>query len=338
MPDTRDELMQRCLELASRGGGYAAPNPLVGSVIVHQGEIISEGWHRRAGAAHAEREAILKIAGDPRLKTSVLYVNLEPCAHYGKTPPCADLIVEHGIPKVVYGTRDPFAAVDGRGIERLLAAGVEVSGPVLEKECLFLNRRFITFHTRKRPYIILKWAQSTDGFMAPADRRRVQISGDAARVLLHKWRSEEAAVLVGAGTAVADQPQLNIRFWEGKNPLRVFLDPGLKHSHQNGENTLVMNRLKEGREGNTEYIQSTAEDMIPELLDALYRRQILSVMVEGGADTIQRFMRSGFWDEIRILKSKKMTLHEGIAAPETQGTKAESMELPDDFCEIYLKA
>lgn len=330
--------MLRCLELARRGAGFVAPNPMVGSVIVHAGQVISEGWHARVGEAHAEREAILKIAGDPRLSDSTLYVNLEPCAHHGRTPPCADLIAEHGIPRVVYGCRDPFSEVDGKGLDKLVKAGVHITGPVLEDECRFLNRRFLTFHTQKRPYVILKWAQSADGFVAPADRSRMQISGEEARVLLHKWRSEESAVLVGAGTAVSDNPQLNLRYWQGRDPIRIFFDPQLKHTYSGQAPTLVFNHIKSAVEGDIEYIQSPSGDLIPAAMDALYQRGLLSVLVEGGAETIHRFYAAGLWDEVRVLRSKNVQLHNGIAAPEARGRLWETTELPADISEIYLRS
>lgn len=307
--------MARCLQLASKGAGLVSPNPMVGSVIVHEGTEIASGWHQKYGENHAERNAILSIAGDPRLKESTLYVNLEPCAHHGKTPPCADLIVASGILKVVVGCRDPFPEVNGKGIEKLRQQGIDVTVPVLEQECLHLNRRFFTRILKNRPYVILKWAQTLDGFMAPATGERYQISGAEARNRLHQWRATEDAILVGAGTLVADKPQLTVRFAEGRNPRRIFFDPQLRGTGQAPTQTTVFNRLRDAKEGLIQYVKSGAESFIPDMLQYCQTEGISSVLVEGGPETLNRFIAAGMYDEIRIFTSKSLQLQAGLKAP-----------------------
>ena len=222
--------MYRCLQLAQAGAGHVAPNPMVGAVLVYNNRIIGEGYHREYGMPHAEVNCIASVKKeDLRLvNKSVMYVSLEPCAHYGKTPPCADLIIQYRIPKVVVGCRDPFPEVNGKGIEKLLAAGVNVTTGILEKECRELNKRFFTFHTQRIPYIVLKWAQSSDGAIAATDGSAIQISNAYSSILVHRWRSEEAAILVGTRTAMLDDPALTTRLWPGKNPVRLVIDRELK--------------------------------------------------------------------------------------------------------------
>jgi len=226
-----EKYIKRCIELAKNGLGTTYPNPLVGSVIIRKDKIIGEGWHQKAGASHAEVNAVNSVKDESLLKKSTIYVSLEPCSHYGKTPPCSDLIIAKGIKKVVIGTVDPFAEVAGRGIKKLMEAGCEVQVGVLEKECQDLNKRFFTFHQKKRPYIILKWAQTADGFIAPTiqeKREPVWITNQYSKQLVHKWRSEEQAILVGTNTAIADNHKLNTRIWKGENPVRVVIDKELK--------------------------------------------------------------------------------------------------------------
>lgn len=327
--------MHRCLELAGRGNGTVSPNPMVGCVIVHEGRIISEGWHKKAGEAHAEREAILQIAGDPRLAESTLYVNLEPCAHIGKTPPCADLILEHNIPCVVYGSHDPFSEVDGKGIQKLKVGNTKVIGPILKEECDERNRRFFVFHNQKRPYIILKWAESADGFMAPESGERTQISGEDARVLLHKWRSEEDAILVGSKTLLTDQPKLDVRFWKGENPLPVIFDSELKGNYQSFSNALVFNKITDDKKDGIEYVKCKNDNFILEALHVLFERNKLSVMVEGGAATLNQFISMNLWNEIRIIRSRDKLLQQGLAAPKIEGIMREKMRLKQDDVFIY---
>lgn len=324
--------MSICLKLAKRSSGYTAPNPMVGCVIVHNNEIIAEGWHRGYGLPHAEVEAISKINDAGVLRNSTLYVNLEPCAHWGKTPPCADLIVEKQIPRLVIGSRDPHSIVNGKGTEKLKNAGIEVISGILENECNDLNRRFFTFHRKRRPYIILKWAETADGFIAPEDGQRRQISGHAARILLHKWRGEEQAILTGSRTAIIDKPRLDTRYYPGKNPLKLVIDPAVKADVMPG--SVVFGNRNELTE-KQEIVLLPDNNSIAFILDELYRRNIISVMIEGGADTLQRFIDHGIFDEIRIIKSKQVQFKSGRKAPQIKLTNPEITELPEDL--IYTE-
>ena len=283
----------RCLHLARLGAGSVAPNPMVGRVIVYRGKIIGEGFHREYGRAHAEVNAIDAVPNPEWLTDSTLYVTLEPCAHHGLTPPCADLIIEKQIPRVVIGTMDPFSEVAGKGVERLRKAGIEVEVGLLEQACRELNRRFFTFHEKMRPYIILKWAQTLDGFI-DAERTRedfgepVWITGDLALRLVHKIRSEESAILVGTRTAEKDNPSLTVRHWSGSNPVRVVIDKNLRlpktlNLFDGSQKTLVFNALHEEEKNNTVRIRIRFDKpVIPQILNQLYKRNILSVIVEGG--------------------------------------------------------
>lgn len=316
--------MHRCLELASLAAGQVAPNPMVGALLVHGDRIIGEGYHRVYGGPHAEVNCINSVseADRPLISQSVLYVSLEPCAHFGKTPPCADLIIRHQIPYVVVACRDPFPEVDGKGIEKLLAAGVQVSTGVLEAEAKALNRRFFTFHTQHRPYIILKWAQTADGRIARPDGSPLRISNDITNRLVHKWRSEETAILVGANTALYDNPQLTTRHWPGSNPLRLVVDPDLRlpaglHLFDQQVRTVVFNTKAHREEGNLLYYQVTHEvDIVPQILHALYQLKVQSLLVEGGARLLQSFIDAGCWDEIRVITNETMAAGAGIAAPQ----------------------
>lgn len=309
-----DELyIQRCIQLAQNGLGSTYPNPLVGSVVVHQGRIVGEGWHQRAGQDHAEVRAIKQVTDQQILKESTLYVSLEPCSHYGKTPPCADLIVACGIPRVVIGTTDPFAKVCGRGIEKLRAAGCEVVVGVLEEQCQMLNKRFFTYHQQKRPYIFLKWAETADGYLAPSKKEEVApvwISNSYARQLAHQLRSTEQSILVGATTVEADDPSLTTREWYGNSPLRIVLDPqGRTPKHAKVCNI----------EAPTWLCQSTEtidfEKNVPEqLCHRLYDCGIQSLIVEGGAYTLQSFIEAGLWDEAWVFTGE-VSFGEGLKAP-----------------------
>ena len=335
--------MMRCLELAARGKGEVAPNPLVGCVIVHENKIIGEGWHKKYGEAHAEINALQstfscwgEVEALRKLKDSTLYVNLEPCAHFGKTPPCVDAILLHEIKKVVIANRDPFHQVDGKGIERLRQAGVEVLLGVLEKNALHLNRRFFTFHEKKRPYIILKWAETLNQFMALHSNQRMQISGKNARVLLHQWRSEEQAFLVGSHTYAIDKPLLDSRLWGGKNPVRMVIDPGLK----SGKifpygNARVYNFQKQDIQEETKYIKVEPEQVIEQMLKDAYQEKIQSVVVEGGKYTLDRFMERGLYDEIRVFKSKWLKWNNGIEAPRIPQKANRIVDLGEDLLELY---
>jgi diaminohydroxyphosphoribosylaminopyrimidine deaminase/5-amino-6-(5-phosphoribosylamino)uracil reductase len=322
--------MQRCLDLAALGMGNVSPNPMVGAMIVHNDRIIGEGYHQKYGEAHAEVNAVNQVISRyddavDLLKQSTIYVSLEPCAHYGKTPPCADLIIKHRIPKVVVGCRDPFDQVDGKGIEKLKDAGIEVIVGVLEEECKWLNRRFFTRVQKHRPYIILKWAQTEDGFFAPDDHQQYWITGPESRKLVHQWRGEEDAVLVGTHTVAIDNPQLNVRYGNGKSPKRVvidrklMLDKGLNVFDQSVE-TLVFNEVKTDIDGKNKYIALEDFDRyVPQyILYQLYLQDIQSVIIEGGAYTLNTFIEAGLWDEARIFTGNT-TLLKGIKAPQIKG-------------------
>ncbi|WP_295670976.1 bifunctional diaminohydroxyphosphoribosylaminopyrimidine deaminase/5-amino-6-(5-phosphoribosylamino)uracil reductase RibD, partial [uncultured Mucilaginibacter sp.] len=285
-----EKYMQRCLELAALGMGSVSPNPMVGAVIVRDTIIIGEGYHHKYGDAHAEVNAINQVFTNfsdapDLLDQSTIYVSLEPCAHYGKTPPCADLIIKHRIPKVVVGCRDPFDAVNGKGIEKLLAAGVDVTVGVLQKECQWLNRRFFTRVQKNRPYVILKWAQTRDGYFAPDDGTQFWITGPESRKLVHQWRAEEDAILIGKHTAAIDDPQLNVRYAEGKNPKRIVIDRKLElnnslHIFEQSVETLVFNEVKTGIDGKIKYIALEDFDRyVPQyILYQLYLQDIQSVI------------------------------------------------------------
>ena len=325
---TSDEkYMFRCIELARKGAGYVAPNPMVGAVLVQDDRIIGEGWHARYGEAHAEVGAIgatglATSSGLTSSSNTTLYVSLEPCAHFGKTPPCADLIIRTGIPKVVIGCRDPFEAVNGKGIEKLRAAGIEVVESVLEKECRELNKRFFTFHEKKRPYIILKWAQTADGFMAGAsDAPRILISNEYSNKRVHQWRSEETGILVGTNTALQDDPELTNRLWTGPSPVRLVLDMDLRLPASlklfNGQQkTIVFNSIKSEESHNMIYYRlDKNKSLISQLMEALYQLKIQSVLVEGGQQLLDTFIQSGSWDEARVITNKSMEIGTGLAAP-----------------------
>jgi len=344
-----EKYMQRCLELAALGIGYVSPNPMVGAVVVHNDKIIGEGYHHKYGEAHAEVNAINSVirqfedAAD-LLKQSTIYVSLEPCAHYGKTPPCADLIIKHQIPKVVVGCRDPFDQVNGKGIDKLTAAGVEVVIGVLEKECQWLNRRFFTRVQKHRPYVILKWAQTADGFFAPADNSQLWITGAESRKLVHQWRGEEDAILVGKNTAAIDNPQLNVRYASGKVPKRVVIDRRLELSRSlnlfdQSVETLVFNEIKTDVESNIKYIALEDFDRyVPQyILFQLYLQDIQSVIIEGGAHTLKTFIDAGLWDEARIFTGT-VNLREGIKAPEIAGTNGGEYAVGTDKLLFLLNA
>lgn len=316
--------MHRCVELARLGAGLVAPNPMVGAVVVHQGQIIGEGYHQFYGGPHAEVNAIADVitAGKEKyLAASTLYVSLEPCAHFGKTPPCADLIIEKKIPEVVIGCRDPFAAVNGKGMEKLKAAGINVLPGVLEHECILLNKRFFCFHTQHRPYILLKWAQTNDGFIAHADFSKLSISNAYTNRMVHRWRSEEAAILVGTNTALYDDPALTVRYVDGKNPVRLVVDLSLKlpaslKLFDTTVKTIVFNSVKNEVRDNVIYYQVRKEDsLVHQIVQALYGLNLQSVLVEGGAKLLQSFIAEGYWDEARVITNCSLKTGGGIPAP-----------------------
>ena len=318
-----EEFMRRCLHLAALGAGATAPNPMVGAVLVHEGRILGEGYHEQFGGPHAEVNCIrsVKEADQAMIRNSTLYVSLEPCAHHGKTPPCADLIIQQKIPRVVIGCRDPFPEVDGKGIEKLLSNHVELIFPVLEEKAISLNRRFFTFHQQKRPYIILKWAESANHKIAGSAGERLRISNEYSNRLVHKWRTEESGILVGTQTALLDNPLLSARLWPGKNPIRIVLDKDLRLPETlsifDGKiPAVILNEKKESRLGNLIYKKIDAgEPLIPAMLSALYSLNILSVLVEGGAKLLQSFIDSGLWDETRIITNRELEIPAGLHSP-----------------------
>lgn len=331
--------MQRCLELAAKGRGRVAPNPMVGCVIVRNGEIVSEGYHETFGGPHAEPNAIGRVSDDI-LKESTLYVNLEPCAHHGKTPPCADLIISKGIRNVVVGNLDPNPLVAGNGIRKLEQAGINVVHGLMESECRDLNKRFLTFHEKKRPYIILKWAQTADGFIShwplPEHKNDNWITGAESKTLVHQWRSEEQAILVGYNTLVNDDPLLTTRLVEGNNPLRMvlareaMLPPDLRIFNKDAK-TIVFNSAKSEVKNFVEYVKVNWQDKIRELLDICYTRQISSLIVEGGTNTIYQFMNQNLWDEARVFVNPNKQFAHGISAPDIDLKKYQPMAIGSDL-------
>ncbi|OCB69916.1 riboflavin biosynthesis protein RibD [Flavobacterium piscis] len=324
-----EKYIKRCINLAQNGLGTTFPNPMVGSVIVYENQIIGEGWHKKAGEPHAEVNAIRSVKDKSLLKKATIYVSLEPCSHFGKTPPCCDLIIEHQIPNVVVGTVDPNEKVAGNGIKKLIAAGANVTVGVLEKECNELNKRFFTFHQQKRPYIILKWAQSQDGFLSPEkeieqDRKPVWITNTYSRQLVHKWRSEEQAILAGTQTVIDDNPKLNTRDWSGKNPVRVVLDqnnriPKDSFVFDNMVKTIVFTKSETNLSAeNTNFeVIDFNQNIIPQILAVLHQNQIQSIIIEGGLQTLQSFIDENIWDEARIFIGN-ISFEKGTKAPMIQ--------------------
>lgn len=322
---TDERYMARCLQLARCGRFDAAPNPMVGAVIVHDGKIIGEGYHRQCGGPHAEVNAIRSVKDEQLLRESTIYVSLEPCAHYGKTPPCADLIIEKKIPRVVIGCRDSFDQVDGKGIQKLRAAGTEVVVGVLEEECKNLNRTFFTYHSRKRPYIVLKWAQSADGYidsLRDASKPAVRFSTDETTGRVHRLRALSDAILVGRRTAELDNPSLTTRMWPGKNPLRLVTDRRgvLKETlglFDKTSKTAVFTELFRDF-GDTDMIEQVktdfTTDILPQIIRFLYDHKVQRLLVEGGAETLQRFIDTGLWDEAYV-ENSAIVLGSGVKAP-----------------------
>ena len=323
------KFMRRCLELALKAEGLTYPNPLVGAVVVHNGRIIGEGYHRKAGEPHAEVVAVQSVRERGLLESSTLYVNLERCSHYGLTPPCADFIISSSIPRVVAGTPDPSEKVSGRGFSRLREGGCDVTAGVLGDECRRLNRRFFAFHERKRPYITLKWAQSADGFIdvkrsATGLPEPTWITGKPERSLVHKWRSEEQAILVGAGTVRADDPKLNVRDWSGNDPLRIVLsgsgdiDPEASVFQVGGKVIIFTGINAPDIPGTVRIVLDEREPACVQITDYLYNMGIQSLFIEGGASTLTHFIENGIWDEARIFTGNKQFI-EGVPAPLVHG-------------------
>jgi diaminohydroxyphosphoribosylaminopyrimidine deaminase / 5-amino-6-(5-phosphoribosylamino)uracil reductase len=311
--------MERALELAKLGLGAVSPNPMVGCVIVHDGKIIGEGWHRKYGGPHAEVYAIEMVKDKSLLANSTVYVSLEPCSHYGKTPPCAELLVGHKVKRVVVCNKDINPLVSGKGIEIVRAAGIEVEENILSGKGEEVNKRFFTFFGKQRPYIILKWAQTADGFLARENFDSKWISNELSRKLVHKWRSEEDAVMVGANTASYDNPSLNVRDWSGRDPLRIVIDRTLRlpknlNLFDGKQPTMVYNLHEEKEEQNLLYVKLAKDNFLNHLLHDLYYRKIQSVMIEGGSVILKEFIRKGLWDEGRVFVSGQR-FGNGIEAP-----------------------
>jgi diaminohydroxyphosphoribosylaminopyrimidine deaminase / 5-amino-6-(5-phosphoribosylamino)uracil reductase len=338
--------MARCLQLAALGAGRVRPNPMVGAVLVYGEKIIGEGFHQQYGEAHAEVNCISSVlpANQHLIKDSVLYVSLEPCVHHGKTPPCADLIIARQIKTVVLGCRDPFEAVNGRGIEKLSAAGLAVITGVLEAECISLNKRFFCFHQQKRPYIILKWAETANHCIAHEDKTPAKISGDLSNRLVHRWRSEEAAILVGTQTALTDQPALTARLWPGPQPTRLLIDkelivPVSSPLFANEGRLIVFNHKRSATENNILYVQLiAAEPLLPQLLKKLHDLQIQSLIVEGGTVLLQSFINENLWDEARVITNTNMVINSGYAAPKlTTGHVVKNELIEGDRITLFTK-
>jgi len=339
--------MKRCLKLAKNGLGKTYPNPLVGSVIVWKDKIIGEGWHQKAGLPHAEVNAINSVKDKSKLKDSTLYVNLEPCSHYGKTPPCSDLIIKNNIKNVVIGSVDPNPEVAGNGVKKLQQFCENVKVGILNKECEELNKRFFTFQRKKRPYIILKWAETQDGFIAPKTQeigKPTWITNPISKQLVHKWRSEEQSILVGLNTALKDNPQLNTRLWAGKNPVRVLIDKNLKSLSSLITLHLLDDKIKtivfcenpvESKENLIFEKVDFKENPLPQVLNVLYQYNLQSIIIEGGQKTLQSFIDADLWDEARVFKGNSY-FKNGIKAPELNLIPYKKSKINTDYLTYYI--
>jgi diaminohydroxyphosphoribosylaminopyrimidine deaminase/5-amino-6-(5-phosphoribosylamino)uracil reductase len=352
MHDEHSNYMLRCIQLAKLGEGFVAPNPLVGAVLVHDNRIIGEGYHKKYGEAHAEVNCIESVTENDKhlIPASTLYVSLEPCAHYGKTPPCADLIVRNKIAKVVIGCVDVFTEVNGKGIEKLKQNGIEVTVGVLEKECRELNKKFFTYQSLQRPYIILKWAQTADNKISGIGDNRLKISKEESDKLVHKWRAEASGILVGTGTAQLDDPQLTNRLWSGNSPVRLVIDLDLKLSNdlkifKSDAPTVIFNLQKNSPEfseplNNQVYYYkiSVREKLIEEILKACYDLKVESILIEGGQKTLQAFIDKNFWDEANIITNTKLLVGNGLNAPELSNAQLQKQfSLSDDLISLYKR-
>jgi diaminohydroxyphosphoribosylaminopyrimidine deaminase / 5-amino-6-(5-phosphoribosylamino)uracil reductase len=339
---SHETYMRRALELAKNGCGNVSPNPLVGCVVVHDGKIIGEGWHKSYGEAHAEVNAIASVEDKSMLKESTLYVNLEPCSHVGKTPPCADMIIAHRIQKVIVGNEDINPLVAGKGIKKLRDAGITVITDILSRQGADLNKRFFTYMKKKRPHIILKWAETADGFIARKNNDSRWISDEYSRQAVHKWRSEEDAVLVASGTAWYDNPQLNVRAWTGRDPVRIVVDRFLKlGSNQNLFNrkqmTICYNLVKEQAYENLLYVRLKPENFLESMIHDLHNQRIQSIIVEGGGQILTSFIKLNLWDEARIFVSPQR-FEQGLAAPHISGLLLDEYKLDKDWLKILVPA
>jgi diaminohydroxyphosphoribosylaminopyrimidine deaminase/5-amino-6-(5-phosphoribosylamino)uracil reductase len=343
MNNTIDELyMLRALELAALGRGHVSPNPMVGCVIVKNGLVIGEGWHEKYGGPHAEVNAINSVEDKSLLDGATLYVTLEPCSHYGKTPPCAELILKYPIKRVVICNIDPNPLVAGKGIEQLIFGEKEVEVGILETQGYELNKRFFSFIEKKRPYILLKWAETSDGFIARENYDSKWISGELSRKLVHKWRTEEDAIMVGTNTALYDNPRLNVRDWSGRNPTRILIDKELQvpegaHLFDGTQTTICYNYKRQEVKNLVEFVKlDPVEDLMKHILDDMYERKIQSVIVEGGAVLLNSFIKKGIWDEARIFRSKQ-EFGTGVEAPYVRGKLLSVDKIGEDEMVVYRK-
>jgi diaminohydroxyphosphoribosylaminopyrimidine deaminase/5-amino-6-(5-phosphoribosylamino)uracil reductase len=329
---TDEKYMLRCIQLAKLGSGNVAPNPMVGAVLVHNDRIIGEGYHQKYGELHAEPNCINSVKPEDKhlIPESVLYVSLEPCVHYGKTPPCTDLIIKNKIPKVIIGCCDPFKQVNGKGIEKLQAAGIKIEQGILEKQCEEINKRFLTFYTLHRPYIILKWAQTANHKIAGWGSDRLLITNEFTNRMVHKWRSEESSILVGKNTALLDDPELTTRLWPGNNPVRLVADMNLElplslKIFNNKARTIVFNKIKYEERDYLLYYQVTEDvSIVHQIINALYQLKIQSVILEGGAKLLQSFIDEKMWDEARVITNHELIIDAGLRSPELTGAMKSS--------------
>ncbi|UXX80778.1 bifunctional diaminohydroxyphosphoribosylaminopyrimidine deaminase/5-amino-6-(5-phosphoribosylamino)uracil reductase RibD [Reichenbachiella carrageenanivorans] len=336
-----EKYMQRALELAERGIGSVSPNPMAGCVIVHHNQIIGEGWHEKYGGAHAEVNAIKNVKNKTLLKESTAYVTLEPCAHFGKTPPCADLLIKHKLKRVVIANQDSFPLVNGGGIKKLTDAGIEVEVGVLSEEGRVLNKRFFTRVEKKRPYVILKWAQTVDGFVARENYDSKWISNAYSRKLVHKWRAEEDAIWVGTNTAKYDNPKLNVRDWQGSDPIRLVIDKQLSLDvntplFDQETPTICYNAKKNDKEVNLEWVKIDNVQWLDEIFLDLRQRGIQSVLVEGGAYLLQSLIDQDYWDEARVFTGSP-SFTKGIKAPDLKVIANETLNVEGDKLELFYK-
>jgi diaminohydroxyphosphoribosylaminopyrimidine deaminase / 5-amino-6-(5-phosphoribosylamino)uracil reductase len=333
--------MRRAIALAELGRGSVSPNPMVGCVIVHEDRVIGEGYHQRYGEAHAEPNAIASVKESHLLSEATVYVTLEPCAHFGKTPPCANLLVEKRVKKVVIGALDTNPLVGGKGIEQLKNAGIEVITGVLEGEIQAQNTRFFTFMEKRRPYILLKWAQTRDGYIARGNYDSKWISNPYSRQMVHQWRAQEDAIMVGTNTAQYDNPQLNVREWSGKNPVRIVIDKNLRLDKSlvlfdQTQETLVYNTLQSKKSEKLEYIKLGENFEVKDILEDLYQRKIQSVLVEGGSYLLNQFIEKELWDEARVFTGN-VAFGDGIKSPKLSGKLKEQILIGDDILEVWKR-
>ena len=333
--------MQRCLEIAQKGAGNVSPNPMVGSIIVYKDKIIGEGYHEKYGDSHAEINAINSVEKKSLLQYSTLYVNLEPCAHFGKNPPCCNLIIDYKIPRVVIGCIDTFPEVSGKGIERMKDNGIDIKLGVLESESRELNKRFFTYYEKKRPYIILKWANSKDGFIAPKEQsEHFWMTCTESKKIVHQWRAVEDAILVGRNTAEKDNPSLTVREIEGNHPIRIVIDKDLKLSNaldlfNSQAETIIFNSIKTKEINSNVFLKVNFNSLITNILKELYNRKIQSIIVEGGARTLQTFIDRNMWDEVRIFTANEI-LFDGVRAPKIEGKIISEKKIKDDVLKIFI--